>query len=268
MVQSKTYHATKWTEVEEVVPEMVDQEVTVRARLHSTRKVSGKLAFAVLRHQASTIQLVMAEAETLPRDCLKWVCSLPLESVVDVVAKVTTPKDPVVSCTQQNVELQLVKFFLVSTSLPVLPFQLRDASAPVNASEEGSVSQDTRLTTRWMDMRTPCNLAIWTIQARVCQYFREYLTGERFVEIHTPKIIPAASEGGASVFKLGYFDRNAYLAQSPQLYKQIALQGDLDRVFEIGPVFRAENRQHTPSPVRVCGAGRGDDHQGALLRGA
>ena len=64
--------------------------------------------------------------------------------------------------------------------------------------------------------------------------------GEGFIEIHSPKLVASASEGGADVFRLGYFDRYAYLAQSPQLYKQMALMADLGRVFEIGPVFRSE----------------------------
>ncbi|ESL10311.1 hypothetical protein TRSC58_01959 [Trypanosoma rangeli SC58] len=79
------------------------------------------------------------------------------------------------------------------------------------------------------------------MQSRVGQYFRQFLLDNDFVEIHSPKIISAASEGGANVFKVDYFNRNAYLAQSPQLYKQMALQGDFKRVFEVGPVFRAEN---------------------------
>lgn len=90
-------------------------------------------------------------------------------------------------------------------------------------------------------MRTPASAAIFRLQSRVCQYFREYLLRNEFYEIHTPKIINAPSEGGANVFKVNYFDRFAYLAQSPQLYKQMALQGDLPRVFEVAPVFRAEN---------------------------
>jgi len=81
---------------------------------------------------------------------------------------------------------------------------------------------------------------VFRIQSGVAMFFREYLLTNGFCEIHTPKMIAAASEGGADVFKLGYFDTNAYLAQSPQLYKQMALMGDLGRVFEIGPVFRSE----------------------------
>jgi len=78
------------------------------------------------------------------------------------------------------------------------------------------------------------------LQHGTCLLWREALIRDGFVEIHSPKLIATASESGASVFKLGYFDRFAYLAQSPQLYKQMALQTDLPKVFEVAPVFRAE----------------------------
>eukprot|EP01120_Amphizonella_sp_Union-15-10_P008018 TRINITY_DN279_c0_g1_i2.p1 TRINITY_DN279_c0_g1~~TRINITY_DN279_c0_g1_i2.p1 ORF type:complete len:641 (-),score=129.09 TRINITY_DN279_c0_g1_i2:66-1988(-) len=103
------------------------------------------------------------------------------------------------------------------------------------------VHQDTRLTNRILDLRVPSNQAIFKIQSAVGALFREYLVSNGFIEIHTPKLISAASEGGAEVFPVTYFDRKAFLAQSPQLYKQMAICSDLERVFEIGPVFRAEN---------------------------
>lgn len=102
-------------------------------------------------------------------------------------------------------------------------------------------NQDTRLNNRVLDLRTPANQAIFRLQSAVCTLFREYLLKNGFVEIHTPKLIGCASEGGAGVFKVEYFQTAAYLAQSPQLYKQMAITADLERVFEIGPVFRAEN---------------------------
>jgi nondiscriminating aspartyl-tRNA synthetase len=104
-----------------------------------------------------------------------------------------------------------------------------------------TVSQDIRLDNRWLDIRTPTNQAIFRFQSVVCKEFRDFLLNEEFVEIHSPKIISAASEGGSEVFELKYFNRNAYLAQSPQLYKQMAIMSGLEKVFEIGPVFRAEN---------------------------
>lgn len=103
------------------------------------------------------------------------------------------------------------------------------------------VKQDTRLNNRVIDLRVVTNQAIFRLQSAVCQIYREFLLSRDFVEIHSPKMIGGTSEGGANVFRFKYFDRDACLAQSPQLYKQMAVCGDLTRVFEIGPVFRAEN---------------------------
>jgi aspartyl-tRNA synthetase len=102
------------------------------------------------------------------------------------------------------------------------------------------VSREVRLNNRIIDLRTPANQAIFRIQSGVCMLFRDYLLKNGFTEIHSPKLIGCASEGGSEVFKLGYFEGAAYLAQSPQLYKQMAVCSDLERVFEVGPVFRAE----------------------------
>jgi aspartyl-tRNA synthetase len=103
------------------------------------------------------------------------------------------------------------------------------------------VKQDTRLNNRVIDLRVTTNQAIFRLQSGVCQIYREFLLSRDFVEIHSPKLIGGTSEGGANVFRLKYFEQDACLAQSPQLYKQMAVCGDLTRVFEIGPVFRAEN---------------------------
>lgn len=93
-----------------------------------------------------------------------------------------------------------------------------------------TVNQDVRLDNRILDLRTATNQAIYRVEAGICRLFREHLTRKGFVEIHTPKIISAASEGGANFFTVSYFKRNAYLAQSPQLYKQMAIAADFDKV--------------------------------------
>lgn len=102
------------------------------------------------------------------------------------------------------------------------------------------IDQATRLDNRVIDLRTPANIAIFKLQSGVCRLFREFLHERGFTEIHSPKLIGAASEGGADVFEVSYFKTKAYLAQSPQFYKQMAITSDFERVFEIGPVFRAE----------------------------
>eukprot|EP01117_Protostelium_nocturnum_P006135 TRINITY_DN2209_c0_g1_i2.p1 TRINITY_DN2209_c0_g1~~TRINITY_DN2209_c0_g1_i2.p1 ORF type:complete len:581 (-),score=160.40 TRINITY_DN2209_c0_g1_i2:59-1801(-) len=109
------------------------------------------------------------------------------------------------------------------------------------SSKYTRLSRSTRLDNRVLDLRTPANQAIFLIQSGVGQLFREFLYSKGFMEIHSPKLIGCASEGGANVFKLGYFEGSAYLAQSPQLYKQMGICSDFERVFEVGPVFRSEN---------------------------
>ena len=103
------------------------------------------------------------------------------------------------------------------------------------------VKMNTRLDNRVFDLRVPTTQAIFKLQSGVAHLFREYLDSQNFIEIHTPKLIGGASEGGSNVFKFKYFNQDACLAQSPQLYKQMCIISDFKRVYEIGPVFRAEN---------------------------
>ena len=103
------------------------------------------------------------------------------------------------------------------------------------------VKMNTRLDNRVFDLRVPTTQAIFKIQSGVAHLFREYLDSKNFIEIHSPKLIGGASEGGSNVFKFQYFNQDACLAQSPQLYKQMCIIADFKRVYEIGPVFRAEN---------------------------
>lgn len=171
------------------------------------------------------------------------------------------------SCTEQNLELSVLEIYVVSAAKPQLPLQIEDASRPEKDDVSGSrarqiqtdflnsffaknqdadglnirVNQDTRLDNRVLDLRTPANQAIFRLEAGVCRLFRDILTDQGFTEIHTPKIISAASEGGANVFTVSYFKDSAYLAQSPQLYKQMAIAADFDRVYTVGAVFRAED---------------------------
>lgn len=106
---------------------------------------------------------------------------------------------------------------------------------------------DYKLNYRWIDLRTEKNLLLFKVQTALTNAFREFLVEKEFVEIHSPKLIGAASESGSEVFAVKYFDTMAYLAQSPQFYKQMAMAGGLGRIFECGPVFRAEkshSRKH------------------------
>merc|ERR1719210_846488 len=176
---------------------------------------------------------------------IKFISHIPKESIVDVQAQVKKSPEKIEGCTQKDVELHVKQIWVVSQSEPVLPLQIEDASRKVTEDDEEGlnikVNQDTRLDNRILDLRTPTNQAIFRVEAGVCQLFRDTLTKQGFVEIHTPKIISAASEGGANVFKVSYFKGSAYLAQSPQLYKQMAIASDFGKVFTVGGVFRAED---------------------------
>lgn len=114
------------------------------------------------------------------------------------------------------------------------------SSAEASPLEEGA-SIDTRLDYRWIDLRTDKNQLMLNVQSTFVQGMRDFLYKNDFTEIHTPKLISTASESGSSVFEVQYFDRKAYLAQSPQFYKQMAIASGLERIFEVAPAFRAEN---------------------------
>lgn len=288
---------SNWAEIKELSDEKVGQKVKIRARLQRSR-IKGAGGFLVLRQNTSSLQGVIFSGEKVSKQMVKFVGSIPLESIIDVEGEIVAASKPVESCSQKSIELNITQVFLSVESTNVLPFQLEDANRKGNPEDEedeviveekvpqisaekptdeenkpeeaGSKKKDkkdkkkekaekqaqekakqekkdiivkikTRLDNRVLDLRTPATQAMMKIQSGVGQFFREFLYKNDFVEIHTPKLISGTSEGGTNVFKLKYFDNDACLAQSPQLYKQMAVIGDIERVFEIGPVFRAEN---------------------------
>ena len=111
---------------------------------------------------------------------------------------------------------------------------------PMGVADKVHVGLDTRLDNRHIDLRRSHVNAMFQLRGKVLQYGREYLITEGFSEMNSPKIIATAAEGGTNLFPLKYFDVDACLSQSPQLYKQLAILGGLERVFEVGPAFRAE----------------------------
>jgi len=119
--------------------------------------------------------------------------------------------------------------------------------SPIVAPKGQETNIDLRIDYRWLDLRTDKNTLMFKCQSLFVAKCREWLISRDFIEIHSPKLIGAESESGAGVFKVEYFDRNAYLAQSPQFYKQMAMASGFERIFECGPVFRAEkfaSRKH------------------------
>lgn len=223
----------------------------VRARLQK-RVFASKVSFFTLRRGLDTVQAV-----TTNMDLIKWARKVAsTESIVDIFAEITKPESGnVESCSIGNVELNIKKLYVVSRADDTLPMTLEDAMRPAAEDDEEEnvnegektrprVTRTSRLDARVVDIRAPPHASLMRVQAAVCQLFREALIEKGFIEIHSPKLIAGASEGGSDVFKFKYFGHDACLAQSPQLYKQMAICGDMQRVFEIGPVFRAE-KSHT-----------------------
>jgi lysyl-tRNA synthetase class II len=243
LIQSGVITDRVFVNIGDLTESMIGQKVWIRARLATSRAV-GKGAFILIRQQVNTVQGVVWQGENVPKAMVKYTSAISLESIIDVQAVVIKANELVQSATVKTLELQIAEIHTVSRAQD-LPFQVEDAGRNEQYALENSlplVNQDTALTYRWIDTRTPANQAIFRIQSGVCQLFREYLNSRGFVEIHSPKLIGGASEGGANVFKLKYFDQPACLAQSPQFYKQMtAACGGFERVYEIGPVFRAED---------------------------
>lgn len=243
MIQSEDAHLErKYVDIKELNSNRVDQVLWLRGRLHTSR-AKGKQCFIVIRQQSYTVQGLVAVNERISKQMIKFISNITKESIIDVEARVVNVPTKIESCSQKDCEVHIEQIFVVSAAEPQLPLQIEDAARP-EGDESGpaiKVNQDTRLDNRVLDLRTPANQAIFRVEAGVCKLFRDILDSKGFVEIHTPKMISAASEGGANVFTVSYFKGSAYLAQSPQLYKQMAIAADFDRVYTVGAVFRAED---------------------------
>ncbi len=217
--------------IADITPDMEGKEVKVAGWVHAVRKI-GKLVFLVLRDFTGTIQVtfrVPKEASDEERErykqLIKRVSKLPLESVVMVRGVVR--KDP---RAPRGVEI-------AGKELVVL----NEAKAPLPLDVAGKVDAhiDTRLANRPIDLRRPESQAVLRLVSLATRAIRDYLYSLNFVEVFTPKIIASGTEGGAQLVPVFYFGKTAYLAQSPQLYKEL-LTSSLEYVFEIAPAWRHE----------------------------
>nr|GEW99493.1 aspartate--tRNA ligase 2, cytoplasmic-like [Tanacetum cinerariifolium] len=225
------------------------KNVLVRGRVYAIRAVAKKMCFLTVREMGATVQCVLSVAEGLvSAQMVKFAVGISKESFIDVEGVVSVPKSPITGASQQ-VEIQVRKIYCVNRAAPVLPISIEDAARSEaeieSALELGEqlvrVNQDTRLNYRVLDIRTPANQGIFSLESDVLRLFRQFLWKFGFREICTPKLTAGTSEGGAAVFRLEYKKQPACLAQSPQLHKQMAICGDFQRVFIVGPVFRAED---------------------------
>jgi aspartyl-tRNA synthetase len=157
------------------------------------------------------------------------------ESTIQVTGKVAQKRPPKVA---EGEPLPPPEYEVNVTSGEILANAA--TPLPVGVIDDVKIGLDIRLDNRHLDLRRAHVNAMFQLRSKVLQYGREHLIEEGFMEMNSPKIIASASEGGTNLFPMMYFDTPAFLSQSPQLYKQLAVLGGLERVFEIGPAFRAE----------------------------
>lgn len=183
-----------------------------------------RMGFIVLRDRTGKLQITIEKGVQPILDAVLE--DITIESTLTVQGTVV-----------RNDSVKLSGMELLPTSIVV-----ESIAAPIPLLSDSGI--DARLDYRYIDLRTEANQLLMRVQSDMLEAMRGYLRKHDFTEIHTPKLIGTASESGADVFSLQYFDRKAYLSQSPQFYKQMAMAGGMERIFEVGPVFRAE-KSHT-----------------------
>ncbi|MCI4346442.1 MAG: aspartate--tRNA(Asn) ligase [Thermoplasmata archaeon] len=198
--------------------------VRVAGHLEEYRALGG-IAFALLRDRSGTLQVTFKKGTTDPA-LFAQAAAIPRESVVEVTGTVQRSAK-----SQRGVEILPASLELVSESKVPLPLGVVD---------HVGVELDTRLNHRVIDLRKPAVRGVFELRAALLAGFRDAFRDREFLEVETPKLLRQGAEGGATLFPVQYFEERAYLAQSPQLYKQMLMGAGLERVFEIAPAFRAE----------------------------
>ncbi|MCK5254098.1 MAG: aspartate--tRNA(Asn) ligase [Thermoplasmata archaeon] len=208
----------------DITPEDFGSKATVAGWLQDVRNLGG-IAFLQLRDRTGVLQVTAIKKE-MGAERFRELVELPRESVLSVTGSV-----------QENSQAK-AGFEVLPEEWEVL--SRAEVPLPLGVVDKVGADLDTRLDNRFIDLRKPEVSAIFRLRAILTEGLRRSLIDQGFVEVSTPKIVSAGAEGGATLFKLDYFGKPAYLAQSPQLYKQHLMATGLDRVFEVAPAFRAE----------------------------
>jgi len=202
----------------------IGEKVEIQGFLQTLRD-QKKMQFLILRDLTGLVQVAFWKGNDAA--LAEQISTLAVESVVTVTG--TVVDNPIVKLGGLELQLETLRVESVAESpLALDPFA------------ETLPTIDYRLDWRYLDMRRPQVSAIFQIQTTAERAFREWWYEHKFMEVHSPKLMGAPSESGAELFEVQYFDRKAYLSQSPQFYKQMAMAAGFERIFEIGPVFRAD----------------------------
>jgi len=203
-----------------------EQNIELQATIDNIRNLQW-VQFIILKDSTGKVQMTIEKNEEN-------------EKLVEIVNNLTIDSTlKIKGILKEAPKVKMGGMEIIPESIVVT--SLSEEEKPFNYNDLNNVNLDTRLDYRFIDLRNERNKMIFKVQSTLTRYLREYLYNNNFTEIHTPKLIGAASESGSEVFEVKYFDRKAYLAQSPQFYKQMAIASGFDRVFEVAPCFRAEN---------------------------
>lgn len=205
------------------VREKIGQQIKIAGFVQIIRD-QGNIKFLIIRDITGTIQVVIIKNNV---EAMKIVESLSLESVVEIIGLAKKEEQA-----PGGVEIAVEKIIILSLATPELPIPVAEKGV-----EETDLQK--RLDWRWLDLRKPEKALVFKVWTLMENAFREYWIKNNYIEIHSPKFMSTPSESGAELFEVKYFDKKAYLAQSPQFYKQMAMASGFEKIFEVGPVFRA-----------------------------
>ena len=200
-------------------------EVVTVAGFAQIIRDQGNIKFILLRDVTGIVQVVITKHQP---DAFAVAKTLTHESVIEVQGIVKIEKQA-----PSGFEIGAKNITILSLADPELPIPI------VEKGQQEETDQSIRLDWRWLDLRKPKKALIFKVWTVMEQAFRSYCIENNYIEIHSPKLTGTATESGAELFAVKYFDREARLAQSPQLYKQMAMASGFEKVFEVGPVFRA-----------------------------
>jgi aspartyl-tRNA synthetase len=202
------------------LPEKIGERVKLRGWVQALRD-QKRVQFIVARDETGLAQVVLAKDDP-PSELNEQISTLTAESAVSITGTVVADERVKLA----GLEIKLEELEVDSLAEPEVPIA-------------GDSALDKRIDWRYLDLRRPDRKLIFEVQTTSEYAMRDFWRKEQFIELHTPKFMGSASESGAELFKAEYFDRTAYLAQSPQFYKQMAMAAGFGKVFEVGPVFRA-----------------------------
>jgi len=200
----------------------IGQRVSIAGWVRTIRN-QKRIKFLIIRDVSGEVQAIAPSNHA----SVPTIAELTPETVVRINGKLKSdPQAP------SGIEVEIGELEILSRSEPELPIPI--------VTKKGEADQSKRLDWRWLDLRRPERQLIFRVWTEMERAFRAYCVGVGYFDLHSPKLMSAPSESGAELFEVRYFNRKAYLAQSPQFYKQMAMAAGFEKVFEVGPVFRAD----------------------------